>query len=228
MDDSFTSLAIMVSVGEPRDGSGAFCPGGHRRLWWRDSTRTGVPQGSVLGPCLFLHYINDLPEGIGSTVRLFADDTVMYLITIASQTDSHKLQTYLNNLAKWEKRWQMQFHPDKYGAPFSHLFTELKISPIEVHISAIELEISPIELKISAIELQISPNRPIWRYLQFIWRYLQFIWRYLQIRPIWRYLQFIWRYLQIDKCDTISAPRRKNRCEMIQLNGLIKSCRPSR
>ena len=48
-----------------------------------------------------------------------------------------------------------------YSAPFSHLFTELKISPIEVHISAIELEISPIELKISAIELQISPNRPI-------------------------------------------------------------------
>ena len=50
---------------------------------------------------------------------------------------------------------------DMYGAPFSHLFTELKISPIEVHISAIELEISPIQLKISAIELQISPNRPI-------------------------------------------------------------------
>ena len=52
-------------------------------------------------------------------------------------------------------------HPGKYGAPFSHLFTELKISPIEVHISAIELEISPIQLKISAIELQISQNRPI-------------------------------------------------------------------
>ena len=69
-------------------------------------------QGSVIGPCLFLHYINDIPEGIISTVRLFADDTVMYL-TIASQTDSHKLQTYLNNLAKWEKRWQMQFHADK-------------------------------------------------------------------------------------------------------------------
>ena len=109
---------------------------------------------------------------------------------------------------KWKKKHTKTM---SHGAPFSHLFTELKISPIEVYISAIELEISPIQLKISAIELQISPNRPIWRYLQFIWRYLQFIWRYLQIRPIWRYLQFIWRYLQIDKCDTISAPRRKNR-----------------
>ena len=37
-----------------------------------------VPQGTVLGPCLFLHYIiYDLPEGIGFTVQLFADDTVM-------------------------------------------------------------------------------------------------------------------------------------------------------
>ena len=64
----------------------------------RVPVKSGVPQGSVLGPCLFLHYIIDLPEGIGSTFRLFADDTVMYLI-IASQRDSHKLQTDLNNLS---------------------------------------------------------------------------------------------------------------------------------
>ena len=48
-----------------------------------------------------------------------------------------------------------------YGAPFSHLFTELKISPIEVHISAIQLQISPIQLKISPNQLKISTNRPI-------------------------------------------------------------------
>ena len=51
--------------------------------------------------------------------------------------------------------------PVSYGAPFSHLVTELKISPIEVHISAIQLEISPIQLKISPNQLEISTNIPI-------------------------------------------------------------------
>ena len=51
--------------------------------------------------------------------------------------------------------------PHLYGAPFSHLFTELKISLIEVHISAIELEISPIHLKISSNQLEISTIKPI-------------------------------------------------------------------
>ena len=83
---------------------------------------------------------------------------------------------------------------------------------------------APIQLKISPNQLEISTNRPILRYLQFNWRYLQFISRYLQIRHIWRYLQFNCRYLQFDKSDKISAPRRKNRCAMIQVNGLIKSC----
>ena len=48
-----------------------------------------------------------------------------------------------------------------YGAPFSHLFTELKISPIELKISPIQLKISPIQLKISPNQLEISTNRPI-------------------------------------------------------------------
>ena len=101
--------------------------------------------------------------------------------------------------------------------PFSHLFTELEISPIE-------LEISPIELEISKIQLGISPNRLNCRYLQFNWRYLQINCRYLQILSIWRYLQLNCRYLQFGKSDKISAPRRKNRCAMIQVSGLIKSC----
>ena len=73
---------------------------------------SGVPQGSVLGPALFLLYINDLPDTIDSQVRLFADDTVLYR-TIKSDTDHHRLQTDLDKLSDWANAWDMQFHTDK-------------------------------------------------------------------------------------------------------------------
>ena len=71
---------------------------------------SGVPQGSVLGPALFLLYINDLPDTIDSQVRLFADDTVLYR-TIKSVTDHHRLQTDLDKLTEWAMAWDMQLHP---------------------------------------------------------------------------------------------------------------------
>jgi hypothetical protein len=73
---------------------------------------SGVPQGSVLGPSLFLFYINDLPQGLYSTVCIFADDTVVYL-TVSSDSDCSKLQSDLDELAKWENNWEMEFHPEK-------------------------------------------------------------------------------------------------------------------
>ena len=73
---------------------------------------SGVPQGSVLGLLLFLAYINDLPTHVQSRVRLFADDTAIYLaITQAKQ--SHTLQTDLTTLEHWEKQWDMEFNPSK-------------------------------------------------------------------------------------------------------------------
>ena len=73
---------------------------------------SGVPQGSVLGPILFLVYINDLPEQVKSRVRLFADDTAMYL-ALSSHIEGQVLQNDLLSLEKWEKMWDMNFNPSK-------------------------------------------------------------------------------------------------------------------
>ena len=71
-----------------------------------------VPQGLVLGPVLFLIFINDLPDNIRSSVRLFADDCVLYR-NIFSPSDFEILQEDLDNLAQWESDWQMKFNVAK-------------------------------------------------------------------------------------------------------------------
>ena len=74
---------------------------------------SGVPQGSVLGPVLFLIFINDLPENITSSVRLLVDDCVLYR-NIESPTDCQILQDDLNRLSQWDTDWQMKFNVAKY------------------------------------------------------------------------------------------------------------------
>ena len=92
---------------------------------------SGVPQGTVLGPLFFILYLNDLPEGITSQVRLLADDCILYR-QISSDEDREKLQADINILCNWESHWQMRFnmlcharHPQK--APHSvNIFYERK------------------------------------------------------------------------------------------------------
>ena len=73
---------------------------------------SGVPQGTVLGPLLSLLYINDLPGKISTSVRLFADDCILYT-PIRTQNNSSLHQNDLLKLQKWQDKWLMKFNPGK-------------------------------------------------------------------------------------------------------------------
>ena len=73
---------------------------------------SGVPQGSVLGPLLFLLYINDISSGVSSTIRLFADDLIIYR-EILNDNSHNLLQKDINILNDWSQRWLMKFNSNK-------------------------------------------------------------------------------------------------------------------
>ena len=73
---------------------------------------SGVPQGTVLGPLMFLLYINDIDSNIASSIRLFADDCVLYRV-IKSPQDHLSLQQDLNQLVQWTDTWQMKLNIGK-------------------------------------------------------------------------------------------------------------------
>jgi hypothetical protein len=74
---------------------------------------SGVPQGSVLGPLLFLTYINDIWKNTESSIRLFADDSMILYRYILNNNDMENLQTGLNRLGEWAFENEMIINPIK-------------------------------------------------------------------------------------------------------------------
>ena len=122
-----------------------FLIGRHQQVTLDGSTseshavNSGVPQGTILAPLLFLCYINDLPLSINANIGLYADDTILYIV-IHSTSDCLSLQNDLNSLSQWGTRSGMFFNPDKSvfmritrkHNPITHNYTINDISIQEV------------------------------------------------------------------------------------------------
>ena len=86
---------------------------------------SGVPQGSVLGPLLFLIYINDLEKNIRSNVKFFADDTMLFSIVKDPVISANTLNNDLDIIYQWK----MEFNPDPTKQATGVLFSCKKVSP---------------------------------------------------------------------------------------------------
>ena len=119
---------------------------------------SGIPQGSVLGPILFLIYVTDLPEVVSSTEKLFADDTLYR--AIKNEEDKLQLQEDLNNLQKWSEKWQLPFNVEKckvlHLGPHNKEYNYTLVSGINLR--PLEVVTSEKDLGINLIEHYISQN----------------------------------------------------------------------
>ena len=75
---------------------------------------SGIPQGSVLGPTLFVIFINDMPDVVECMIQLFADDAKNFTnVNIRDDGGNNKLQSDINNLSEWSTKWQLPFNTRK-------------------------------------------------------------------------------------------------------------------
>ena len=86
----------------------------------------GVPQGSVLGPLLFLIYMNDLVDNVSSEAKLFADDTSLFTVVYDVDIVANKLNRDLGIISNWAHQWKMQFNLDISKQAIQVIFSQKK------------------------------------------------------------------------------------------------------
>ena len=95
----------------------------------------GVPQGSVLGPLLFLVYINDLTDNIRSQMRLFADDSSIFTPVKDVLVTHQQLVDDLETFSKWGYQWKMVINPDITKQAVEVIFSAKKNKPYHPSLS---------------------------------------------------------------------------------------------
>ena len=107
---------------------------------WRP-VLAGVPQGSILGPLLFLVYINDLPNGLKSNAKLFADDTSLFTMVKDKQESADVLNKNLSLISKWVFNWKMLFNPGTNKPAQEVLFSRKKKTQNHPNISLNNIQV---------------------------------------------------------------------------------------
>ena len=101
-------------------------PGGNSE--WLE-IKAGVPQGSILGPLLFILYINDIVHEIHSNIRLFADDTSLYIIIDFPDSAAQILNVDLQRIGNWADLWLVDFNANKTEAFLASRRINMNIHP---------------------------------------------------------------------------------------------------
>ena len=89
------------------------------------NVEAGVPQGSIIGPILFLIHINNLIKVVGSDIRIFADDT--FIFRIVDSTSATELMKDLEAITRWSVQWKLEFNPTITKQAVEVIFSNNKI-----------------------------------------------------------------------------------------------------